>query len=207
MSEKSAEPHRSIDHTLLEDAQAFLLGTAMVALGVVFLRTCGLITGQTAGLAVLLSYLSGWSFGWVFFVLNAPFWILAFARMGLRFTIKSAIAVALVSVMTEMLPQALVIEHLSPPVGALLAGATTGLGLIAVFRHGGSLGGVGVVALWLQETAGIRAGWVQLGFDAVLFLVAFFFLDTTLVLWSLLGAVVVNLIIGVNHRRDRYVAR
>ena len=180
---------------------------AMVALGVLFLKTCGLITGQTAGLAVLVSYLSGWSFGWVFFVLNAPFWLLAIARMGLRFTVKSAVAVALVSVFAEALPHALVIDHLSDPVGALLAGATIGLGLIVVFRHGGSLGGVGVVALWLQETRGIRAGWIQLGFDAVLFLAAFFVLDTTLVLWSLAGAVVVNLIIAVNHRRDRYVAR
>jgi len=28
-----------------------------------------------------------------------------------------------------------------------------------------------------------------------------------LVVWSLLGASVVNLIVAVNHRRDRYIAR
>ena len=36
---------------------------------------------------------------------------------------------------------------------------------------------------------------------------AAFTLDPWLVAWSLLGAVIVNLIIGVNHRKDRYVAR
>ena len=78
---------------------------------------------------------------------------------------------------------------------------------IVIFRHGGSLGGVGVLGLWLQERAGIQAGWVQLGFDIVLFAVAFFVLDLTLIALSLIGAIVVNGIIGVNHRRDRYIAR
>lgn len=30
--------------------------------------------------------------------------------------------------------------------------------------------------------------------------------DLTTVAWSFLGAVVVNLIIALNHRRDRYIA-
>ena len=202
-----AEPHKTIDHTFLEDAQAFILGTAMCALGITFLTHLGLITGQTAGLAVLASYLTGWSFGTIFFVANLPFWVLALARMGLRFTVKSVIAVSLVSVMAEALPRMLVIESLSAPVGAALAGGCTGLGLIVLFRHGASLGGVGVLALFLQDRLGFRAGWTQLIFDACLFCVAVFVLDPLLVVWSLFGAVVVNLIIAVNHRRDRYVAR
>ena len=35
---------------------------------------------------------------------------------------------------------------------------------------------------------------------------AFVLPDITLVGWSLFGAIVVNLIIGVNHRHDRYIA-
>ncbi|MEQ9037110.1 MAG: YitT family protein [Silicimonas sp.] len=202
-----AEPHKTIDHTIFEDAQAFILGTAMCALGITFLTHLGLITGQTAGLAVLASYLTGWSFGAVFFVVNLPFWALALLRMGLRFTVKSVIAVSLVSVMADTLPQVLVIERLSAPVGAALAGGCTGLGLIVLFRHGASLGGVGVLALFLQDRLGFRAGWTQLIFDAFLFSAAVFVLDPLLVVWSLFGAVVVNLIIAVNHRRDRYVAR
>ena len=202
-----AEPHKPLDHTLLEDAQAFLLGTTMCALGVHFLTHAGLITGQTAGLAVLVSYLSGWSFGAVFFVVNLPFWVLAYVRMGSRFTVKSIISVCLLSVMSGILPLGVSFDHLSPAVAAALAGASVGLGLIVLFRHGASLGGVGVLALYLQDRAGIQAGWIQLAFDLVLFLAAFALLDPWLVVWSLLGAVIVNLIVGVNHRKDRYVAR
>lgn len=201
------EPHKRLEHTLLEDAQAFVLGTAMCALGVQFLTHLGLITGQTAGLAVLVSYLGGWSFGAVFFVVNLPFYILAWVRMGPRFTIKSFVAVAMLSAFSELMPRLLAFERLDPALGAFLAGASIGLGLIVLFRHGGSLGGIGVLALYLQDRIGFQAGWTQLIFDACLFGAAFFFLDPLLVAWSLLGAVVVNLIIAVNHRKDRYIGR
>jgi hypothetical protein len=36
--------------------------------------------------------------------------------------------------------------------------------------------------------------------------VAFFIFPVQIVLWSLLGGVVLNLTIAVNHRRDRYIA-
>lgn len=202
------EPHKPLDHSLTEDALAFIVGTALCAFSVVVLTHLGLITGQTAGLGVLLSYVTGWSFGAVFFLINLPFYIFAWVRMGARFTIKSFIAVALVSGMTLLMEDRIRFEVLDPLLGALLAGATAGMGLIVLFRHGGSLGGVGVVALWAQERLGVQAGWVQLGFDVALFAVAIFVLgDAWLVGLSLAGAVVVNLIIGVNHRRDRYIGR
>jgi len=202
------EPHKpKINHSLLEDAQAFLLGTALCALGLQFVTHLGLITGQTAGLAVLLSYVSGQSLGLVFVLVNLPFWGLAWFRMGPRFTVKSIIAVSVLSAMTEVLPGAIVIGHLSAPVGAALSGALIGMGLIVLFRHGASLGGIGVLALFLQERLRIQAGWTQLAFDALLFLAAFGVLQWDLVIWSLLGAVVVNLIVAVNHRGDRYIAR
>jgi uncharacterized membrane-anchored protein YitT (DUF2179 family) len=202
------EPHKSLQHTLSEDVQAFVLGTSLCALAVVFLTHLGLITGQTAGLGVLVSYATGVPFGVVFFIVNLPFYVLGWLRMGPVFTIRSFIAVAMVSAMVELFPAGFTIASLHPALGAFLAGATSGMGLIVLFRHGASLGGVGVLGLWIQERYGIQAGWVQLGFDAILFTCAAFILpDLALVGWSVMGAVMVNLIIGVNHRKDRYVGR
>ena len=157
MSEAHAtEPHKSLQHSLPEDAMAFVLGTAMCALGVLFLTHLGLITGQTAGLGVLLSYVAGWPFGWVFFAVNLPFYILAWVRMGARFTVKSFVAVAMVSAFAELFPRLIALDHLNAPLGAALAGAMIGLGLIVLFRHGASLGGIGVLALY-RWLAGRRA--------------------------------------------------
>ena len=198
---------KPVTHTLVEDAQAFVLGTALCALAIEFLRHAGLITGQTAGLGVLLSYVTSWSFGAVFFALNIPFYILAWFRMGARFTIKTFIAVLVVSAMTEIVPHVITLSYLNPIAAALFGGALAGIGLMVLFRHGASLGGVGVLALYLQERFKIQAGWVQVGFDGVLFAVAFLVLDLDIVGYSLLGAIVTNMLIAVNHRKDRYIGR
>ena len=193
-------------HSLIDDIQGISLGVFLAGVGLHLLTTVGLITGQTAGIAVIISYLSGYSFGLIFFLVNIPFYALAWGRLGTVFTIKSLISVSLLSLLTELIPLGMVFSYLDPALAAVTFGALTGLGLLALFRHNGSLGGLGVVALLVQDTTGFRAGWVQLIFDAALFGLAFFLFDTQVVLYSLLGAVVLNLIIAINHRRDRYVA-
>ncbi len=193
-------------HSPLDDAQGIALGTFMAGLGLHFLTTAGFVTGQTAGLAVIVSYLSDWSFGLAFFVINLPFYALALWRMGWIFTVKSMICVTLLSVISAFLPSQIVIEFMSPALAAVTIGCLSGLGLVALFRHGGSLGGLGIVALIIQDTTGFRAGYVQLIADAVIFSIAALLFPAPVILWSLLGALVMNLIIAVNHRRDRYIA-
>ncbi len=194
-------------HSLLDDIQGLSLGIFLCGIGVHVLTHVGLITGQTAGLAVIISYATGWAFGPVFFVINLPFYLLAYWRLGAVFTVKSLISVSLLSGVTMLLPLGWQMGDITPLLGALVAGCTIGVGLMAMFRHNGSLGGFGVLALVIQDSTGFRAGYVQLIIDAVLFAIAALILPTALVLWSLLGAVTVNAIIAVNHRPDRYVAR
>lgn len=190
----------------MEDAQGLVFGAAMCAFGLLVLTGAGLVTGQTAGLAVLISYATGWAFGPVFFVINIPFYILAWVRLGPEFTIKTLISVTLISVMSGFMGDLVTVIPQNPAIAAVLFGMITGAGLLAIFRHRASLGGVGIVAYDLQERFGWRAGLVQLAFDLVLFSVAFLILPPNLVLWSLLGAVVLNAILAINHRRDHYIA-
>ncbi|WP_333714844.1 YitT family protein [Yoonia sp.] len=201
-----AEPRAETGHTWLDDLQGISLGVFLAGIGVHLLTTVGLITGQTAGVAVIASYLTGYSFGLMFFLINLPFYALAWRRLGVEFTLKSLASVTALSVMTEVIPEGMVFSYLDPALGAVTFGALTGIALLALFRHNGSLGGLGVVALLIQDTTGFRAGWVQLIFDGVVFSVAFLLFPAWVVLYSLLGAVVLNLIIAINHRRDRYIA-
>ena len=202
-----SEPHKRIDHSPLEDLLAFTLGTSMCALGVQFLSHLSLITGQTAGLGILLSYVTGFGFGVWFFVLNLPFYVLGWLRMGARFTIKSFIAVAMVSALAELFALQISFDSLPDYLAAPLGGAIIGLGLVVIFRHGASLGGSGVLALYLQDKTGFQAGWTQLIFDFALFAIAIFLFPLDVIVWSLVGAIATNLIVAVNHRKDRYVAR
>jgi uncharacterized membrane-anchored protein YitT (DUF2179 family) len=193
-------------HSLTEDAQALAYGAGMAAFAITILTHLGLITGQTAGLAVLISYITGQSFGLVFFLINLPFYWLGYRRMGLTFTVKTFVAVGLMSALSLWMPHWVQFSSLTPAVGAVLFGAISGSGLLALFRHGASLGGIGILALILQDKTGFRAGWTQLLFDATLFAVALTMLPAKTIALSALGALVVNLVIAINHRRDRYIA-
>lgn len=193
-------------HSGFEDAQGLAYGATMAAFGIVILTHLGMVTGQTAGLAVLISYVTGWGFGPVFFAVNLPFYWFGYRRMGAAFTVKTFLAVGALSGLTALMPQWVSFATLQPAFGAVLFGFVSGSALLAIFRHGASLGGVGILALYLQDKTGFRAGKTQLIFDAVLFSVALTVMPWDKVGWSFLGALVVNLVIAINHRRDRYVA-
>lgn len=193
-------------HTPLEDLQGLSISLITTSIGLSFLTQLGFLTGQTAGLALIVSYLSGYSFSWVFFVVNIPFYAIAYFRMGPEFTLKSLASVAALSVLMAHVPALMPFDGLNPIFGTVAFGILTGFGLLGVFRHKSSLGGLGVIAIIAQEQLGVRAGYVQLGFDALLFSVAFFLFDPSIVLFSLFGAVILNGVIAFNHRRDRYIA-
>lgn len=193
-------------HTPLEDAQGLFTGTVLTALGIAILGHLGFLTGGTAGLAFIVHYATGWNFGLLFFVVNLPFYVLAFQRMGRAFTAKTFIAVAILSVVTAVQPSIFAFGHVDRTTGAVLAGLLMGFGLLALFRHRASLGGVGILALYLQDRFGWRAGLTQLAIDLSILALSFTVADPVAIGFSVLGAVVLNLFLAINHRADRYIA-
>jgi Uncharacterized conserved protein len=89
--------------------------------------------------------------------------------------------------------------------GLILASAQAALGLHLLRAAGLMTGGTAGLALILQDRYGIRAGVTQIVHDAALFALAFALLPATNVAWSMLGALVLNGVIALNHRRDWYV--
>lgn len=192
-------------YTLFEDVQGLILASMQAALGIHLLRAAGLVTGGTAGTALILSYAFDWNFSVVFFAMNIPFFAFAWMARGPVFCLKSLMTVTFVSLMAEALKPLLHIDQVHPGAAAVLFGVSAGVGLLGLFRHSGSLGGVSIVALILQDKFGFRAGWTQLIHDLVLFAIALWLLPVDRVAWSLLGAVILNAVIAFNHRRDWYV--
>lgn len=185
------------------DVQGIAFGILMTSLGVVFLKAAGLVTGQTAGLALLLSYLMPFGFGPVFFAVSIPFAILSWLKRGPDFTIRTLCSVAGIAVAVPVIASQLVFASIPPLLAAILAGACSGVGLIALFRHNSSAGGLGILALIVEQKTGFKTGWFQLCFDVVVFLIASFVLDPAQLLYSLVGAIVLNLIIAWNFTIDQ----
>ncbi|MCA1369333.1 YitT family protein [Bradyrhizobium sp. BRP14] len=193
-------------HTPVEDAQGIFSGSLVAALGLYFLASAGLLTGSTAGIAFLLHYATGVNFGLAFFLLNLPFFYLSLKRLGRSFTLKTFIAIGLTSFLTDAQSRLFEIGEIHPVWAALIGGLLLGYGLLALYRHRASLGGVGILGIYLQERFGIRAGLVQLAIDMVVLATAFAVTTPSVVVWSVLGAVVLNLFVAINHRADRYIA-
>jgi uncharacterized membrane-anchored protein YitT (DUF2179 family) len=200
----SADPQPQ--HSLFDDLQALVTGTLFVGLGLMLFRQAGLVTGGTAGIAFVLHYATGLPFGPLFFAVNLPFYVLAWRRMGRRFTLKTFAAVSMLAGLVELLPHLLQLQDVQPVFAALAGGLLTGAGLLILFRHHASLGGLNVVALWLQEKRGWRAGSVQMAVDALILLSAAPWVAPRQLLLSVLGAAALNYAIAVNHRPGRYAA-
>ncbi len=196
----------AIHHSVIDDAQALVAGTLLISLGVALLGKAGLITGGTVGIAFLLHYASGISFGKLFFLVNLPFYALALKKMGKTFTLKTFGAVLLLCVWSELLPLVLKIDNINPVYASLIGGLLTGVGLVILFRHNASLGGVNVLVLYLQGRYGWRAGYLQLGIDSAITLLSIPLISYQAIGISLLGALVLNLTIAINHQPGRYVA-
>ena len=194
-----------MSHPLWEDGLALVLGTAMVAMGISLYSEAGLLTGGTVGLAFLMKYLLGWPFGLVFFLINVPFYALAIWRMGWPFTLRTFCAVALVSLFAELTPHWIGFTHLNAVYAALFGGFAMGLGLLMLFRHRASLGGVNILALYLQERFGLRAGKVQMSIDVLIVLAAVLVVSLDKVALSILGALALNMVLAINHRVGRYM--
>jgi uncharacterized membrane-anchored protein YitT (DUF2179 family) len=196
----------SSPHSHAEDAMAMLVGTLLIAFGLLLVREGGIVTGGTAGIALYLHYAFGYAFGMTFFLLNLPFYYLAVRRMGWMFTLKTFVAIGLVSVFSDHEQAFISLQHITPLYASIIGNIILGVGFLVLFRHRASLGGLNILALFLQSRFGWRAGWLQMGADVLILLLSLTIVTLPILAISVAGAVTLNLIIALNHRSGRYHA-
>jgi len=197
-----AQPN--VKHALWEDAIALVTGAFLVSWGVYLLHEIQGVSGGLPGVALLVTYATDWRLGLVLFAINVPFLILAWRRLGLAFAVKTLIAVALISVGTGIHRLFIDVSHIAVPYAAIFSGLSVGMGLLVLFRHGASAGGFGVLAAYLQERYGFRIGYTQLIFDLAVVIASLALVNVWTLLWCIVGAVVLNLVLAINHRPGRY---
>lgn len=193
-------------HSRFDDLQGILTGALVVAIGILFIKQAGLLTGGAVGLSFLVHYATGANFGLTLFLVNLPFYWLALRRMGREFTLKTLATVGVVALLCELLPQLVTIAHIEPFFAGAAGGLLMGVGMLILFRHQASLGGFNVLVLWLQERRGWRAGKLQMGIDLAILLGAALLAPPLLLAASILGAALLNFALAVNHKPGRYMA-
>jgi uncharacterized membrane-anchored protein YitT (DUF2179 family) len=198
-------PSPPITAALQDDVQGLVTGTLFVALGVFLMKCAGLVPGGLVGVALLLHYATHWDLGAVLFVVNLPFYVLAWTRMGHAFTLRTALVVSMLSAVSWWLPRAITLQQIDGPVAAVLGGLLAGAGMLIVFRHRASLGGLNTLVLRLQDRFGWPAGKTQMAIDAAIVLAGGWYGgDLRKLGLSVLAVVALNLALVYNHRPGRY---
>lgn len=180
---------------------AIIEGCFLVALGFFFLQSSNLLIGGTGGLAAITNNVYEISLGTWFFLINLPFFIIALKQMGKSFTFKSIISIALVSVLSDTLSSMIVIDVIPLWLAAIIAGGLMGIGLLLVFRNGASLGGVNILALYLEKHYGIHTGKVIFVIDMIILTIAFQVYSVEQVLYSVIASLVLTSVIGRYHKK------
>jgi uncharacterized membrane-anchored protein YitT (DUF2179 family) len=207
-AEPGDEPlYHAIKHTLFEDIYAFAIGVSFVVLGIVFLKSAGLVTGGVAGIALLVSYVVPLPVGVLFTLINIPFFLFAYPAMGPRFMIKTVIVNVAIMGAASLAPYAFKLSNVQPVFAAVFGGTVIGMGILALARHGAGAGGTGVLALYLQRRRGINAGKTQLACDALILTASILILNWHQLLFSAISAAAMSGVLLGFHKPDRYIGR
>ncbi|QDR82538.1 YitT family protein [Sporomusa termitida] len=172
-----------------------ILGCGIVCGGVIFLSHSQLVTGGTTGIALGITYLFHTTFAVALLVTSIPFYLLSIFRMGWQFTLSTFFAVLTLALFTEInrwLPDFILPGYM----GAIAGGGLLGLGLSLLFWNGASLGGVNVLALYLQKRFGCDPGRVTFWVDGSIVVAYFYSVGAEKGLYSILSVLITSAIIS-----------
>ena len=145
-----------------------LIGAVIFSIGFrIFIYEHGMLSGGTAGLAMIVNQLFGLPIGMVTLTLNIPMFIVAWRKLGLNFMINSTFAMIVCSVLMDLMG----FIPFSPTDDMLLAaiygGIIKGLGLGIVYSTGVATGGGDVtVRLLRRKYPYVNLGTIMLCIDA-----------------------------------------
>ena len=164
----------------------------------------------TAGVAIIISKLTGFQLSICVLVVFIPFIIAGYVFLGNRFTIKAAIGSIVYTVgldFFENVPFELNTEHF---LAVAFGGAILGAGLSLILRNGGCIDGseilANIIVKKLSDVTGRNYSMtpVLLTFNALVYVTVFVVIDMTAALLSLLVYVVATVVI--DHYTDHFEA-
>lgn len=164
----------------------------------------------TAGIAIIISKLTGFNLSLCVLCVFAPFLIVGAIVLGVNFTVKAAIGSVVYMVGLELFEKLhfeLNTEHF---LAVAFGGALLGFGLSLILRFGGCIDGSEILANLIVSKVAQKLGkqmsmsGILITFNACVYVAAFIFIDRNGALLSLLVYVVATVII--DHFTDRFEA-
>lgn len=127
--------------------------------------------GGVIGVSMMLSYLTHTQLGLLIFLINMPFLVLAFSKLGVRFVLQTLYAVSVLSIFTNVFHWEIATKDplLAPIFGGIILG--TGVGL--VLKNNASLDGTEIMSIRLsQKFSFMSVGQFLMGFNLFIYMAA-----------------------------------
>jgi uncharacterized membrane-anchored protein YitT (DUF2179 family) len=138
--------------------------------------------------------------GIIYFLINVPFFIMAYRVMGRKFCITTLISIAMASAFLSIIPVP------STPIvddrilASVVGGLGSGFGAGLVLRAGSSQGGQDLIGVCLAKThPDFKVGAIGIIISVCIYTICLFLYDIQTVLYSIIFAVVTGLVIDRVH--------
>ncbi len=164
----------------------------------------------TAGIAIIVSKLTGFNLSLCVFFIFLPFLIFGFIILGKRFGIKAALGSLVYTVGLEVFEEVSFEINTEHFLAVVFGGAILGLGLALILRHDGCIDGSEIFANIIIKKISDKTGknfsmsYLLIGFNACVYIAAFLLINRNSALLSLLVYVIATAII--DHFTDHFEA-
>ncbi|WEV44438.1 YitT family protein [Lactobacillus sp. ESL0684] len=178
-------------YNLLSKISASFFYSLAVAVALNFFWTPGhMYSSGMTGFAQLLNTLSQRFFPFtlstsiLYFVLNVPLFLLAWFKIGHKFTLFTIVTVVLGSIMMHVIQP--INMHVDPLICALFGGIVNGVGTGFALKNGISTGGIDIIGIVIRQKTGTSYGKVSISINLLIILAAGFAFGWTRALYSAL---------------------
>ncbi|MBC2099098.1 YitT family protein [Listeria booriae] len=186
------------------------LGAILMGVGLeLFLVNNRILDGGVVGISIIISQLTPAPLGVLTFVLNIPFFIIGYRKIGKNFALFTLYGIAVMSTVT------LILHDLEPVTDDLLlatvfGGVTLGLGVGIVIRNGGALDGTEIVSIIINGKSPFSTGQIIMAINIVIFLIAGLVFNWDRAMYSLityfLAYKVIDIVIsGVDESKSAFI--
>jgi len=153
-----------------------------------FLVPAKINTGGISGISIVLHHLFKTPFGLVLFVLNIPLLIVGTRMFGRMFVVRTMIAVAVISVLSDLFSYKLpmfIYNNNNPILSAVYGGVFLGLGLGLIFKGKGSTGGSDIIGRIMSKYSNLSVGYAIFIIDSIIITISgLIFRNYELILYS-----------------------
>jgi uncharacterized membrane-anchored protein YitT (DUF2179 family) len=149
------------------------------------------LDGGVTGISILLYEIYGWDLGVVLIILNIPFILLSWFKVGRNFAIRSALTVILIALTMQFVsfPELTHDKLLVAMFGGFFMGIAVGL----CMRGGGTFDGMEVLVLMTTRKSSFSITEVILGMNIVIFVIAAIFMKVETALYAILTYIIASL--------------